>query len=910
MTRKIDQTINDIFYNVQYSKTAHQNNLKKLQKCHDQCDSQTFWDHFVKCFRVPLTIVQHHPRVQNTLEFVAKFAASLYSTTDEGNEEEPLCLFLNKLFDFLLTSHCARDTTVRYRICQFLNILLNSMGDQAFMDDALCDKITVSMMDRLLDRSPKVRAQAIFALHRLQDPTDEQCPVIKMYIFHASKDPSAEVRRAALMSMGKNQRTLQVALRKTRDVDERVRKMAYEFISKVTVRSLTITQRDQLLNDGLKDRSEVVKKCVQSVLLPSWLRHFSGDFISLVRALDAEIGTDVSILALDSLFKSSPLNVLIDQLPINKETKIIPINNLNSENVLYWKCLVKHLQRESCTEELEKIIPELSIFCSYISDFLTVMSTQQSETWVYQMQKFILLQLFEIATTYDLSDEVGRKKLNELVCNTLINNQLTEKVIECMVTHMQKIIPDVNSRMDTLVNVISEIRLPLKESVATQISEEQQHEINMQRAKLKVRLLELKEEEYQAIQDKKYLKADSLKNEITELNEKIVKLSETPQVIVTEEIKEKNDPETMIKCLTIMCTMMQSVTTLTPTLRSLMQLALDSLDHSDDRVHILAIKAISICCVLDKELAKKHIMMLLLQFSLEQENEEIWIAALKGIFDLLLLYGLEYFDIVDTTEINNTTKKTEKSRTVKLFTDTDQEISLSSARTSDAGNANCNFIKILTGLLDNANQGLRTIATEGICKLLLNRRISGPSLISKLIILCYNPVNDNDYYLRQCLTGFFSYFTIRVPDAQQMLEEAYLPTLQIICNAPDISPLQEIDSYQVSKFILNLTRHRTRKLEADNYCAHNNLVFEMLAEVLNPMSNIDQETLIKSLKDLHLDIDHDTMKKNLEEAVNKVYDMVKDSDKRLIKYIELFKQKLESPNAEDVQEDEDTEADA
>lgn len=192
---------------------------------------------------------------------------------------------------------------MRFRICHFLNMLLNSMGDQAFIDDALCDKITVSMMDRLLDKSTKVRAQAIFALHRLQDPTDDQCPVIKMYIFHATKDPKAMVRRAALMSMAKNQRTLQVALRRTRDVDEIVRKMAYDFISKVTVRSLTITQRDQLLNDGLKDRSEIVKNTVQNVLLPAWLRHYNGDFIGLIRALDAEIGTDVSVLALDVLFK-------------------------------------------------------------------------------------------------------------------------------------------------------------------------------------------------------------------------------------------------------------------------------------------------------------------------------------------------------------------------------------------------------------------------------------------------------------------------------------------------------------------------------------------------------------------------------------------------------------------------------
>ena len=213
-----------------------------------------------------------------------------------------MCPFLAKLFDFLLTYHCAKDIAVRFRICHFLNMLLNSLGDQAFIDDALCDKITTSMMKRLMDKSPKIRAQAVFALQRLQDPTDDQCPVIKVYIFHASKDPNAMVRKAVLKSMGKNQSTLQVARRRTRDVDETVRKAAYDFISKITVRSLTITQRDQLLNDGLKDRSDMVKNTVKNVLLPSWLRHFKGDFIDLIKALDAEIGTDVAVLALNSLF--------------------------------------------------------------------------------------------------------------------------------------------------------------------------------------------------------------------------------------------------------------------------------------------------------------------------------------------------------------------------------------------------------------------------------------------------------------------------------------------------------------------------------------------------------------------------------------------------------------------------------
>lgn len=180
------------------------------------------------------------------------------------------------------------------------------------------------------------------------------------------------------------------------------------------------------------------------------------------------------------MIRNTPLNTLIEQLPIDKETKLIPINKLTSETVLYWKCLIKHLQHESFTEELEEILPELSTFCNYISDFITTISSRENEMWVNHMQKFILLQLFEISTTYDLCDEVGRKKLNELICNTLMSNNWTEKLIECIVTHLQKIIPDVNSRLDTLANIISEIRLPLKETTTTQVSEEQQHQINLQ----------------------------------------------------------------------------------------------------------------------------------------------------------------------------------------------------------------------------------------------------------------------------------------------------------------------------------------------------------------------------------------------------------------------------------------------
>ena len=104
---------------------------------------------------------------------------------------------------------------------------------------------------------------------------------------------------------------------------------------------------------------------------------------------------------------------------------------------------------------------------------------------------------------------------------------------------------------------------------------------------MKVKLLELKEDQYNAIQDKSYLKAEELNLEIKKITEEIENFEEELAVpMVTDdagEEKEKNDSQTMTVCLEIMCTMMQStsITSLVPTLRSLLDhMVLDSLEVS------------------------------------------------------------------------------------------------------------------------------------------------------------------------------------------------------------------------------------------------------------------------------------------------------------------------------------------
>lgn len=95
-------------------------------------------------------------------------------------------------------------------------------------------------------------------------------------------------------------------------------------------------------------------------------------------------------------------------------------------------------------------------------------------------------------------------------------------------------------------------------------------------------MLELEEELYQAIKEQNFLQADSLKEKIIVLKEKISCLSKMPETIITEDNmrEEKNDTATMVKCLNILYVAMQFVRVLTPTLRSLMSFVLNSLDVS------------------------------------------------------------------------------------------------------------------------------------------------------------------------------------------------------------------------------------------------------------------------------------------------------------------------------------------
>lgn len=93
--------------------------------------------------------------------------------------------------DFILIF--SSDSSIRYRICFFVNALLNAMGPEAQLDDNICNNVLSYMIERIRDTNQNVRLQAVHALQRLQNPDDNEDKVIQVYMFHIDNDPSPKV---------------------------------------------------------------------------------------------------------------------------------------------------------------------------------------------------------------------------------------------------------------------------------------------------------------------------------------------------------------------------------------------------------------------------------------------------------------------------------------------------------------------------------------------------------------------------------------------------------------------------------------------------------------------------------------------------------------------------------------------
>lgn len=199
---------------------------------------------------------------------------------------------------------------IRLKICQFVMMTMNSLSAKAELDDSIIESITFVMLQFMKDISPLVRVQAVYALQRLQDPDDQDDPVVHAYKYNLEHDPSPKVRQAVLTSIGKKLTVIPAILDRLHDVDEKVRRHVYIQMSSYPVKTYKISHRIQILENGLYDRSDMVRKAVINIMLPNWIEAYDKNYVNFIAAIKIDAKDEeilrfrkISSLALSELFK-------------------------------------------------------------------------------------------------------------------------------------------------------------------------------------------------------------------------------------------------------------------------------------------------------------------------------------------------------------------------------------------------------------------------------------------------------------------------------------------------------------------------------------------------------------------------------------------------------------------------------
>ena len=346
---------------------------------------------------------------------------------------------------------------------------LANMGEEACIDDDLYNKIYDGMMERLKDKVAEIRSQAVTALQRLQDPKDEECPIIRAYLFHLAHDPNNVVRRTIVRCIVATRLTLPHILERTRDTDEHVRRAAYKFLAeKVHIKSLTIEQREGVLGRGLGDRSKAVRRVVEKEMIPGWLRLSNNNIVQLLHHLDvgnSDQGTkqgakNAPVGALNVLFMDTPYKELVASFQYQDTDKLIPYEKLTPETAMYWRVLAEFFADQNgpgAVEYLESILPELTPFCQYARRYILELEKEDEDVnW-----EFVAKELISMTTIYDLGDEVGRQNLCKLIKDLLSSTKTPVSFIPTLVTVFTKVEKNAQSRIDQVAEIISELKDPL-----------------------------------------------------------------------------------------------------------------------------------------------------------------------------------------------------------------------------------------------------------------------------------------------------------------------------------------------------------------------------------------------------------------------------------------------------------------
>ncbi|XP_066258373.1 condensin complex subunit 3-like isoform X2 [Euwallacea similis] len=803
-----ETTILTIIGNAQNGRFNHQKCLKQFEKVYKSLDKNEFSRILLKILQRLIPLNSNNECCKLVLEFLGHFVGHIVTIENSPNQglAHPLLTISVKFLFNLLQDH--QNEWLLVNTCCFIDSMFNHIGDDVIVDDTIGNYIENVLLQTLQDAKATVRLQGISALSRLQNPTVERCPVIRGFV-KCLRDANHLVRKEVVKRLAPNGFTISKIKEATRDKSGLVRFAAFSHLADIGIRRLKIAHRRFILKSGFSETNSYVKKSFLEYLIPKWLTQLNKSYLKFLEVIkfdadesDIETTEELSNQIMNVFLKTESVESFIEELNLD-DSKLIPQDNIRSENVFYWNILVKFL----CHEEdyLDRIIPELAVFCDYINSLIEKKYLEGMDEFEILDFHYILYQLFDITEKLDLSEEVGRKALDNLIQKTLLERRLQPRLLNKLIQIAVKLNPNVDSLTQKICHIISDIWQPV--TAFEQPSAVDLQEKKFIRARLLVNLKTLEGDLEDVLENKDYIKAQQLSEQIAAKMNELAKFDNvhSEQVPESQARVVKDDQETLCWCLDILISLLQygRFQTLPQTLQIYRdEFLMPLITKRNIEICWRAFQCLACYCIFDKNLAQKHLITLcapLLSFGvLPNVHLKMLVASVHVVTDLIRLFGTELFEF----EVSNLASKT-MNGTRRLYNQEAEEDDSISAidrqLTVDA------FINILLDILDNDEmcEDLRDASITSILTLMLSNFPIDSMVIMRLVLRWYSPTTQED--LQQKIGMVLQAYTNQITNAKEVVAKAIVPTLYNLAEAPETSPLANVDVDNLINFMCVLS---------------------------------------------------------------------------------------------------------
>lgn len=422
--------------------------------------------------------------------------------------QTPSYRLLSQLLTAALGFLNAKDKTTRYRSTQIVQSICNTLET---IDDDLFNLTRLGLSKRLRDKESSVRVQAARGTHRLSENNDEEqddedsddefagslLDKLSELMVH---DPSAEVRKAVLTNLTISPSTLPYILERARDMDPSIRRIVYAKILPALgdFRHMSMTNREQILRWGLRDRDDIVRKSTAQLFSNVWMEDVASSrdtrpeeqrdpdgvtppdlhaLCELLERVDVILSSQEGGMAHEAMREFWALRPdYIEYLQFDEEFW----SDLGPYTTFIVRTLndyVKDAKDDQLLDAFEEKMPDITTFGFFLRKELNALvelvqthaamdedDPDMDETQEkLEDQDFVVQQLLHIAQTLDYADEVGRIQIFNLMREAIARSDLPE-VCTSLAIEVLRIVCGESEFCAVIVEAIAEVKDTITDS--------------------------------------------------------------------------------------------------------------------------------------------------------------------------------------------------------------------------------------------------------------------------------------------------------------------------------------------------------------------------------------------------------------------------------------------------------------